>query len=240
MPDMIPCSECGLKNRLGLLFCSRCGAKLDLSKRRSGSASSGLSGAGSIFRMVIALAFLIVLGLLCWPAAPDGDAPAAGGAQAILAKSRALRGAVTRGNEIVEQFDEAQINHYLSAKLASAEKPEGLKLHLREIRAQITPGNAGVWMKSELFSLPITYAVPVRIARRPDGSHTFSPGTVRIGHLPLPGPLNTRALDQIAAVFARMNEEREFMNMFPEVELLDGIIEVSTAATATPNPENTP
>lgn len=209
-----------------------------MSKAHPGHRHSG--GLLGMIRLAIPLLLLVLLSLLCWPAKPGGDAPAAGGAQTVLAKAKALRGAFSRGNDVADEFSETDINSYLTATLTRAEKPVGLQLHLREVRVDLHPETVDVWMKNTLYSWPIVYSVPVRVSRRADGSHVFEPGTVRIGHLPLPGPLRTRALGQLERTFRRLSGELEFINVLPSVALGEGTVKVSTLPSTTQSQDKIP
>lgn len=232
MSSKVPCGKCGAENRLGTLFCRQCGARLDFSSISASSMSAKSSRGGRFARFVrigLFLALLISLGLLCWPVTPAGDAPAADGAATLANKVRAVRGAMQRGNEVVEEISEAEINAQLKLRLIKPETDtEGFKLVLRAVRLDVHPEETQVWLGNTLGPLRITYVTTVQATRGADGRHAFKAGAVNIGHLPLAGPLRDRALKQIIAVFSVLNEELAVMNGVPGLEIVDGAVQLST------------
>ncbi|HMO50976.1 MAG TPA: zinc ribbon domain-containing protein [Kiritimatiellia bacterium] len=233
--SVITCQKCGAENRLGQLFCSSCGVKLDLSKVSAGRGSTargsgGGRGLARAIRLVILLGLMATLGLLCWPAVPAGDAPSAEGARVVPAKMSALRGAIMRRNDVTETFSEADINAHLQATLVRPDPAAGgYRLVLRDVRLAVGPDRVEVWMKSALGPLPISYTADVDV-RREDGRFIFAPGAVRIGRLPVPGPVRTRTLGQMTGIFQQLQEEWALLNRLPVVNPRDGLLEVSTTA----------
>lgn len=230
MTVLVTCDQCGAENRLGNLFCRECGSRLDLSKVKApGRGGAGWGGVASrVIRLAVSLLLLVLLGLLCWPGAPGGDAPAA--ASLIPKKISALRNAAQRGNEVIEEISEAEINAHLNARLVTPDtgKVSAYQLKLREVRVDIKPEAVRVWLKNELGPLPVTYTAVTRMQRAADGRLTFSAGSVKIGHLPMAGLLRDRALRQMIAVFSRLPEELAFLNNIGRIRLLDGSLEFST------------
>jgi len=241
MTYVIPCDQCGSENRLGLLFCSHCGARLDMANRRvKRSWLSGFSLVLRWVRLVVVLGLFAALALLCWPATPAGDEPGPETDQSVKLKTKALRGSISVGTDIHQEFTEAEISRYITGKLVQREKAAGLLLRLREVRIDLNQGELEVWMKSELFSLPLTYSFPVQITRREDGQHRFHMGRVRIGHAPLPDPLNQQAQGRMATLFGRLGDERDFVSNFPVVTFTSGAMIMATKAAENPNKEEQP
>lgn len=234
MATFVKCGKCGLENRLGSLFCRQCGNRLDLTNvKPSGSSSEGSGGAlARAVRLIIFFGLLIALAFLCWPVSPGGDAPSADGSRLMPNRLTALRSAAMRGNEVIEQFSEADINAHLNARLVSPAKTDGIKLVLREVRLDIKPDETEVWVKCSLQFLPVTYVTTTRMTRAPDGRHAFAAGSVYIGHLPMPGPLRDRAIKQIIGTFSRLPEELALLNGLPGVHVQDGMLVLSTTKTS--------
>lgn len=233
MATKITCGKCGAENRLGTLFCQSCGSRLDLSNINAPAMAKSSSSGGLIARIVIFLALLTGLGLLCWPVAPAGDAPAPNGAATLANKVQALRGAMQRGNEVVEEISEAEINARLRLRLIKPETETAsesgkFQLVLRGVGLDVHPDGIQVWLGNTLGPLRITYVTTVQVTRGPDGRHAFEAGPVKIGHLPMPGPLRDRALKQIIAVFSVLNEELAVINGVPDLKILDGAVQLST------------
>lgn len=235
MSVTVKCQKCGAENRLGQLFCRECGTKLDLSKLTPQDVSRQQDSIGfagwlaRIFRYAISLSLVAILGLLCWSAPVTGDASSADGAQIIRAKFTALRGAVLSRKDLQETFNEADLNAYLNAVLTGGTKsPGGLKMVLEEIRLDIHPSRTPVWMKASLGPLPVTYSTDVTVSRNAGGHFTFTAGIVRIGRLPVPGPIRTRVLRQMSSTFQNLQEESTLFSRLTNVEVGEGEIKVAT------------
>lgn len=185
-------------------------------------------------RLVVVLGLFAALAFLCWPATPAGDEPGPETDQSVKMKTKALRGSVSVGTDLHQKFTEAEISSYITGKLVQREKSAGLLLRLREVRIDMNQDQLEVWMKSELFSLPLTYSFPVRITRQEDGQHLFMMGRVRIGHAPLPDPLNQRAQERMATMFGRLGDERDFIGNFPVVTFTSGAVIMATKAAENP------
>jgi len=238
MAVTVKCQKCGADNRLGQLFCRECGAKLDLSKltpqevARNNRPDRG-SLIGRLIRLSVTLGLVAVLGLLCWPLDPAGDDPSANGMNEVDAKMTALRGAVMRKNEVKEIFSEADINGHLNARLTSAPGSGGFKLILREVRLDLRAGNeVQAWMKSTLGPVVVTYSATTRFTRSPDGRYAYSADDVKIGRLPMPGPLRAKVVNQLSSLFLLLQEENMLLQRLPSVETVDGALHVSTTASS--------
>ena len=226
MSVVVHCQKCGAENRLGQLFCRECGTKLDLSNLKPGNTSSGKRrSAGSltarVVRLVISLTLLVVLGLLCWPAKPHGDAPSENGAAIVQQKMSALRGAILRRNEASEIFIEADINAHLNARLIQ-EKRGGFHLEAREVRVDLKPDHVQVWLKSNLGPLPLTYTAIFNVLPGQGGQVNFKAGRVHIGRMQMPGPLRERILGQFAGLFASLQDEIVLLKRMSEIRVADG------------------
>jgi zinc-ribbon domain len=235
MSVTVECQKCGSENRLGQLFCRECGAKLDLSKLTPEGVSRkrnaiGFSGVvARMVRIVISLALVTILGLLCWSAPATGDVSSADGAQIIRGKLSALRGAVLARVDARESLAEADINAYLNTVLTGGTKSPGrLTMRLAEIRLDIHPEYTDVLLKATLGPMPITYLADVVIKRDAGGRFSFTPGEVRIGRLPVPGPVRTKVLGQMASTFQNLQEEYTLFNRLAKVEFADGEVKVAS------------
>jgi hypothetical protein len=218
---------------LGQLFCRECGKKLDLSKLKPPGQERGAGlrlGAGRLLRLAVTLALLTVLGLLCWPATPAGDASSPGGAAMMQGRLTAIRGAALRNLDARDVFPEADLNAHLNAVMTGRESSGGaLNLTLREVRLDLRAGGVEVWTASSLGPLTITYRTDVAVDREPGGGRfLLEPAGASIGRLPLPGPLQERVHRQLAGLFGALTEERALLSRLPEVTLAEGILSVST------------
>jgi hypothetical protein len=220
---------------LGQLFCRECGAKLDLSKLTPQEvARNNRPGIGPLIRRLvrlsITLALLAVLGLLCWPLPPSGDAPSVAGSGVVQSKMTALRGAIMRKAELKETFSEADINAHLNASLARSVGSGGFRLVLRDVRLDLRAGEAQVWTKSTLGPVPVSYSATTRFTRAPDGQFTFTADNVKIGRITLPAPLRPKVVNQLSSLFLTLQEENLLLQRLAVVESVDGALNVSTLA----------
>ncbi|HMP89314.1 MAG TPA: zinc ribbon domain-containing protein [Kiritimatiellia bacterium] len=231
MSITVVCHKCGTENRLGQLFCRSCGGKLDLSQLQPPKAVRDAKSGGPIMRtirLVVSLGLLLILTLLCWPATPIGQAPAADGASRYQQKSSNLRGAILRKSDVTETFSEEEINAHLNGRLIQPSSGGLLTLEPREIRIALNPTQVTVWLKSALGPLSITYTTTSDIVPREDGRMTLKSGSVKIGQLPLPGALSERPLRQIKTLFNTLQDDLALLNRLLHVEVQDNAVEVAT------------
>lgn len=236
MSITIKCQKCGTENRLGQIFCRECGEKLDLNAmnpanraRNARGSIDGVKLAVRLVRLAVFLALVGILGLLCWTRPATGEAGDPAGEQRVVAKMTALRNAVLRGLQVTDTVPEADLNGYLRARLAGAGSGSGfLALSLQDVRVDLKPDLATVWMKASLGPLPLTYSTDVTLSRAPDGSMAYSAGDVSIGHLTAPSFLRDRAIRQFLAVFSRLQDEQVILNRLPHVRPVDGMLEAGT------------
>ncbi len=236
MAVTVRCQKCGADNRLGQLFCHACGAKLDLSKltpeqvARENRTINPAAIVARIFRLAIFLGLLAVLGLLCWPTAPAGDAPSANGSGIVKDQMSALRVAIMRKVEKRETFAEADLNAHLNTVIRNAAPGGGFSLQLQEVRIDLRDGAVEAWTRSALGPLTITYSSLARVEEAADGRKTFRAAEARIGHLPLPGPLRDRVVGQLASMFQMLQEEQLLLQRLTTVHFVDGAVHTATAA----------
>lgn len=236
MAVTVRCQKCGADNRLGQLFCHACGAKLDLSKltpeqvARENRTINPAAVVARILRLALFLGLLAVLGLLCWPTPPAGDPPSANGSGMVKDQMSALRVAIMRKVEKSETFAEADLNAHLNTMIRNAAPGGGLSLQLQEVRIDLRDGAVEAWTRSSMGPLTITYSSLARTETGADGRTTFRAADARIGHLPLPGPLRGKVVDQLAAMFLMLQEEQLLLQRLAKVELVDGAVQAATAA----------
>lgn len=233
MSVVVTCEKCGAENRLGQLLCRTCGAKLNLDKLER-EMKEGLRRQKSMawlarsFRLLLLFLMVIVLGGLCWPVPAGGDAPSPEGIQVVSARLTALRGAFERRNSKVERLEEADLNAYLRGRLIQPVAPEGTKLYLKDVRLNLVGDAIEVWLESGAGPLRLTYSTRVTLKRQLNGRIHVSAGTVRIGHVPMPGPLRDRTTRQMANVFSELKEEQGLLNRMSSIKVVDGALEITT------------
>ncbi|MBU0677889.1 MAG: hypothetical protein KJ626_07200 [Verrucomicrobia bacterium] len=225
------CKICGQKNDLARIFCTKCGAKLDLSHVEPAGAGSG-SGR-RLFRFVRLLVFLgliAMLGLLLWPVEPAGRLGTREDARALYEKLRYVASEIKSGRAVTETASEVEINSYLAEIITRIdERPAGqqapaLSLDLQEINIQIKPEAVVVLVSAKRKMVTLSYeisGIPVGGV----GSFAIDAVGVRMGHLPLPAFLRGRIIARIATIFrARDEVEKPVLDAADRFELNDGRI----------------
>jgi len=186
---MLICPECGVRNPLGRVFCTQCGAKLKLSdvSRKDIAGSRGFGWACRFLARLVAVvlvAALVVGGLALWP--ETGSIGARGskhGARRVKNQIGAIR-QLRAGESLGVVFAEKDINGYLrflKAKKLKAESisvfvvPGVVRVHLLRV---FGPVNLVFFELAPRLSIGLTCVT--------DGGDIRVQGA-SVGHLPLRG-----------------------------------------------------
>lgn len=246
MTATITCKQCGATNRLGVLFCAQCGAKLDLTeknvqksvkKERKREAREAGSSVTILVRWLRWAVFALVLGGLVALFVPAGGAGELGervDAERLDQKIDMLRAAILdmRAQQLV--VFEREINAYLAEGVAGAVRPEGgLGFALEAIRVDLAEDGLTAWFQGRLGPLPLTYTVTGDGGAGPQG-WAFVPRSVSIGHFPVPKFLRGRVEKQLALVFAGMVEERQVLKRIVLWDPREDEVRVGTGGRAAP------
>jgi len=231
MKSTVLCDQCGKHNEASRLFCTSCGAKLDLSKVRIKS-SAGLSVGRMIartIRLALFLGLLAVLGLLVWPTQPTGAAGTQADGNVLYAKLRELDRAQRTGVTLRHIVPENEINGYFSGLLAERATPGagGGQLDTQDIRVSLAPGEVTVHITASLSFLTLTYEVTGQPMLSNRGFQ-FEPHRVTMGHLPLPGFIGDLVASRIAAVFANLEKEKSILEGLAFMEVDANRVRVAT------------
>jgi hypothetical protein len=110
----ITCPQCKQKVPFGRLFCTFCGAKLELSPDRVTNRLTGDEAFGGIKRWVTRLAsFAVVagaIGVFFWPMPPQGQVGNAAQAASCEQRISVVRSRVLNGIILADAFSEAEVN----------------------------------------------------------------------------------------------------------------------------------
>ena len=116
----VACTQCGTENELTSLFCSDCGAKLDLTKVEHGDIKKSVKkerGVGGnpilkLIRLVVVLALIALIGVMLWPPVPGGEVGEKELAGEYESVRQQLIDAAENGREYEAILPERAINAY--------------------------------------------------------------------------------------------------------------------------------
>jgi len=236
----ISCPRCGRQNPLSQVFCSECGAKLDLSQVRSGDFRQRNSGAAVgrvlwvLVRTLFQVGLVAALALMLWPAAQTGARGGRERAEQAKDKISLLHSAVENNLERIVVFQEEGINGYLSA-LAQASKrsdarsrrrgSDGGGLAVENVNMRFNEDSITVLVVARMGPAALSYEV----SGVPDAdgeSFTYAVTGARIGHLPLPGFLASPIAHKVKGVFAPLRKERMLLERIDRMAVSDGAVKV--------------
>lgn len=228
MNTTVTCPTCSKQNEASRLFCSQCGKKIDHSQIRFGSrpARKLWNGVRRLVRLLILGALLAVLGLLVWPATPEGQLGTDEDGDACFDKLAALYQAIQTDRHRVETVTEAEANAYLFDLVADAVPPPQSAATLLEVRGvnlQFTPHAVIVHVSTAWRGVQLTYEL-TGTPRLQDDQFVFAIDGFALGHLPLPGPLQQQLADRVAPLFEHMERERYVLDHLTAIELEEGSI----------------
>lgn len=226
---MVICGQCKYKNTIGHVFCTKCGAKLDVEaaavKQQADARRMVFKARAIRFLLLDVVILLIVSALLIfWPSGEKAECGDDRQFHAAKIKITALEKEMSHA----ENFSEAEVNAVLLERLAKKFEETGLIVDIR-----ISPGSVRLTARSGLgpwnlgtFSvgpMPFTYSVSGAPSRE-NNRFVFIPKTAAIGHLPLFGPLVSKASKPIARLFEGKDKMRAFMDRVKQFDIGDGTV----------------
>ena len=223
----IRCEKCGQENDLGRIFCTQCGARLDLTRTSIADIDEGRQAdrtrvARKIVGYVLVFAVIGLAGLAAWPGEPLAGGSAEG-AQVVDSKIDALMEAANAAQAASLEFTGQELNAYLAAR-AKRQKVESVTLALRSgyvvLRVQ---DRLGPWTIASVPLGPLRYSYDVTCY--PQGNALNIRG-VRLGHLPVAGPPRTALLARLAVFFEHAGREREALKRVTGIVVREGAVEV--------------
>ncbi|HOW97203.1 MAG TPA: zinc ribbon domain-containing protein [Kiritimatiellia bacterium] len=223
----IACSRCGKENEPTRLFCSNCGAKLNL----DGKAWREPVRWGRFLTRIVQVLILAGVGLLLWPVKPQGAVGGRAEAVAYYGKLRLLSEAVERRVMVVQTFSEAEVNAYLAEVLKEhpeLSSSEGLsKLGIGEINLRFRPEGVTVTVVALWGPLRMSYEI-AGLPRAGGGPFAFDVRGARWGHLPLPGVAAHWMVRRVELMFSGMERERTVLDGLQRVDVGGGLVRVAT------------
>jgi hypothetical protein len=229
----VTCTQCGHKNPLGRVFCMKCGAKLNLDSLSPKSMRDSVRGQGGalarLFRWVVTLALLFAIIQILRPVAPSGHNGSAQDALRLRQKLGLLKGAALDGRAASQRISEVEVNSYLAELVQSAMGGSSSDLYrLRTVNVAMENGKITVVLVSSAGPASLSYEMVGTPARTSDRHFLYDVETVRLGHLPMPGPLGQWVAGQAHNVFSKMRDERELLDRMARVQVGQREIEVAT------------
>lgn len=209
---MLICGKCNTQNQLGRVFCSSCGAKLDLSNMGSEAIGafqkkSTLARFWWIAPAVLGVIILVNLVLALWPASRliGAEGTRVGGRRVEQQLQAMLQAAP--GQAILQEYTEKDINGYFQFF------KDG-KVGFDSVRVSVQPNAVVVRTSSTLFKIPLgkkplAMRLTYTVNAVPAGNqmHLVS---ASIGHLPALGPLRTMVFRKL---YGNLSAQREWKGM---------------------------
>ena len=221
---MMRCSNCGEMNRLPVVHCKKCGARLDFeTAEKHMKEASGPTAREQVrlaVRLAAAFVLLVVIVLMIWPAQMARTVGDEMDAKRYRMKGELLVEGLNRGLPVSQVIEEKEINAHLREMLAAQPAARGgFAARLEDIGARFMPGRAEVFVAIERGPLTFTGTFYARV----QGSKLAVTGA-KAGHLPLPGILGKLYAGTQSGLFRQLkNESRIVRNLDAAVVNLESI-----------------
>lgn len=224
---MLKCPSCGNDNEFGRVFCTKCGAKLDLSQMNNNQIEDlGKKSATMSYWPVAVLAVIIIaialVGLALWGRIDTLGQDGVRSESRIIKNQLAMFRRLGNGQTMGAVFSEKQINSYLlvykvqQLKLESfsvSVVPEALNIRLVH---KYGPYGIGTFQKQIYVSLDLECVA--------EGNNLVVKSGA-IGHMPLPGPLAVIPQKMVWGSVSA-SEEWGFFEALKEISLEEGRIKL--------------
>lgn len=223
---MMRCSKCGEMNRLPVVHCKRCGARLDFETAEQRMKEAGKPTARQQIRLAgraaAAFVLLLIVLLMIWPAQMARNVGDEMDAKRYRMKGELLVEALNRGMPASQVIEEKEINAHLGEMLAAQPAARGgFSAHLDDIGARFFPGRAEVFVA--IGRGPFTFTG--MFYAKPKGSKLAVTGA-KAGHLPLPGILGKLYAGTQSGLFRQMKNESRIVRNLDGASVNDGSIEL--------------
>ena len=212
---MMRCSQCGEMNRLPVVHCKKCGARLDFESAEHKMKLAGEPDPREQLRLAIklgvAFVLLLVVLLMLWPAQMLRTVGDEMDAKRYRLKGELLVEALNRNLPASQVIEEKEINAHLREIVAAQPAQSGFAARLEDAGARFFPGRAEAFVA--IARGPLTFSATFYV--RPQGAKLVVTGA-KAGHLPLPGFLGKLYALTQSGLF------RQFKNESRIVRHLDG------------------
>ena len=225
---MMRCTKCGEMNRLPVVHCKKCGARLDFeTAEQCMKDASGPSVEQQIrlaAKLALAFVLLLIVLLMIWPAKMARTTGDEMDAKRYRMKGELLVEALNRGLPASQVIEEKEINAHLSEMLAAQPAGRGgFSAKLEDIGARFFVGRAEVFVA--IGRGPFTFTTT--FSAKPKGSRLVVTGA-KAGHLPLPGILGKLYAGTQTGLFRQLKNESRIVRNLDGATVGDGSIELLT------------
>ena len=226
---MMRCTQCGEMNRLPVVHCKKCGARLDFEaaeeKMKTVGEPTPQERARRAAKAGIGVALLLAILLIVWPgkmARTTGDEM---DAKRYRMKGELLLDALNRGMPGQQTIEEKDINAHLRELVAAQPPRRGMAGRLEDAGARFIPGQAEIFVAVGRGPLTLT----ANFRARADGNRLAVTGA-KVGHLPLPGILGRLYASTQGGLFRQMKNESRILRNLDGVVVNAGSIDLLTKA----------
>ena len=227
---MMRCTKCGEMNRLPVVHCKKCGARLDFETAEKrmieASGSTVQQQIRTAIRLTVAALLLLVLLLVVWPGQMTRNTGAEMDAKRYRMKRELLLEALNRGLPAAQVIDEKDINAHLREVVAVQPPAKGfLSPVVKDVGARFFPNRAEVFIAVQRG--PFTFTG--HFFAKAKGSELTVSGA-RAGHLPLPGFLGWLYANATSGIFRQMKDEARILRHLDGANLDNESIELLVKA----------
>lgn len=223
---MMRCTKCGEMNRLPVVHCKKCGARLDFETAeqhmKDASGPSAQQQLRMAVRLAVAFVLLLIILLMIWPAKMTRTFGDEMDAKRYRMKGELLVEALNRGMPASQVIEEKEINAHLREVLAAQPAARGgFSAHLEDIGARFFERRAEVFVA--IGRGPLTFTGT--FYAKPKGSKLVLTGA-KAGHLPLPSILGKLYAGTQSGLFRQLKNESRIVRNLDGASISDGAIEL--------------
>lgn len=227
----VTCPQCKKQVPFGRLFCTFCGAKLELTPDRVSNRVSTGEALDVVRRWVIRIFSLFVVscfvGVFLWPMAPMGEVGSNAHAASCDQRMQSSRARTLNGVVFMERFPEAEVNAWLRREIAKmASREAGMGFRLQDVTMDFKKGFVVMNARLGMSKAVLTYEVELAPALTSQGFRS-EVRSLRIGHMPIPAFAAPALAGRVLHVFNGMREEADLLGKMKQMEVDDGVVRVS-------------
>lgn len=227
----VTCPQCKQQVPFGRLFCTYCGAKLELTPDKVSSRVTAGEAFSAVRRWMIRLFFLAVvagiIGVFLWPMPPQGEVGNAAQAASCERRIQSTRTRTLNGSVFLETFPEVEVNAWLRQEVAKLKDAgAGAGFQLVDINLAFKPKTVVLNTRMELSKAVLTYEVEIEPSIGSQGfQHTVR--AMRVGHVPIPALATEYLAGRALHVFSGLREEGDLLRKMKQMEVVENAVRVS-------------